>query len=125
MSGEVGIFWMVDGVLVSASCGLDVAVQYGDCLTYEGGHAQRWDAWQAAGGRWLAEHAMPADILTSEYDEHPRGRVVKEPGAFVIYADRRLQRPLILKQICARFGLVVSQTVIRSDAHYRTSADWT
>lgn len=122
MTGSVGIFWLVDGVLVAAGCALEDADRYGDCLTYDGGHAEHWDRWQEAGGRWLVEHDLPATILTSEYDEHPRGRIVKEVDRFVLYADQRLQTPTHIATICERFGLESSVTSIRSDAHYRREA---
>jgi len=116
---SVGIFWLVDGVLVAAGCAVENAAPYGDCLTYDGGHAEHWDRWQEAGGRWLAQHRLPISILTSEYDEHPRGRIVKEADGFVLYADQRLQNPTRIAEICERFGLEKSTTSIRSDAHYR------
>ena len=119
MMALVGIFWLVEGVLVAAGCAVEDAEWYGDCLTYDGGHAEHWDRWQAAGGRWLVKHGIPTTILTSEYDEHPRGRIVKEPNGFVLYIDRRLQTLTHIATICERFGLESSVTSIRSDAHYR------
>ncbi|WP_174279398.1 hypothetical protein [Sphingomonas bacterium] len=119
MTEAVGIFWMVDDVLVAAGCELEHAAPYGDCLTYDGGHAEHWEQWQQAGGHWLNANGLPAAILTSEYDEHPRGRIVKDPGGFVLYADRRLQTPARIAAVCERFGLEVGSTSIRSDSHYR------
>lgn len=119
MTGAVGIFWMVDGVLVAAGCGLEDAARYGECLTYDGGHAEQWEAWQKAGGRWLAKNGLPSSILTTEYDEHPRGRIVKEPTGFVLYADWRLQGRAQVSAICERFGLDRSAVSVRSDPHYR------
>jgi hypothetical protein len=119
--GSVGIFWLVDDVLVAAGCALKDAQSYGDCLTYDGGHADHWDRWQEAGGLWLREHGLPTGILTTEYDDHPRGRIVKEPTGFVVYADRRLQTPDIIEEICEKFGLSGTEAEIRSDAHYRRS----
>ena len=115
----VGIFWFVDGVLVSKGCPLSEAFEYGDCLTFEGGHAEAWDHWQSLGAAGLAKGELPASILTSEYDEHPRGRIVKEPNRFVLYADRRLQTKTRIEKICARFELPRSETIVRSDPHYR------
>lgn len=118
VSPGVGIFWMVGGDLVAAGCAVDEASPYGDCLTYDGGHAEHWERWQAAGARWLADHHLPLAILSTEYDQHPRGRIVREPECFVIYADRRLQRPGDLSAIRARFGLDQMPVVVRSDSHY-------
>ncbi|ANC88642.1 hypothetical protein [Sphingomonas sp. NIC1] len=119
MTGAVGIFWMVDDVLVAAGCELEDAARYGDCLTFDGGHAEHWERWQEAGGHWLAKNGLPARILTTEYDEHPRGRIVKEPGGFVLYADQRLQSPARITAICERFGLGRAAVLVRSDPHYR------
>lgn len=119
MTGAVGIFWFVDDELVAAGCSLEHAEWYGDCLTYDGGHAEHWDRWREAGARWIIQNGLPVSILTSEYDEHPRGRIVKEPAQFIIYADRRLQKYRYIASVCAKFGLKRSQALIRSDAHYR------
>ncbi|GGE95363.1 hypothetical protein GCM10011404_30620 [Sphingomonas prati] len=118
--GCVGIFWFVDDMLVAAGCPVADASPYGDCLTYDGGHAEHWDRWQEAGGVWLAAHGLPLSILSTEYDDHPRGRIVKEPGSFVLYADRRLQTADRLDSICSRFELDRAKVSLRSDAHYRT-----
>jgi hypothetical protein len=41
---------------------------------------------------------FPAQIAWTEYDDWPRGRVVyqKPTQLFVLYADRRLQKPAII-----------------------------
>jgi hypothetical protein len=118
----VGIFWLVDDVLVAAGCAVEQAAQYGDCLTYDGGHADHWERWQKAGGRWLTEHGLPAAILTSEYDAHPRGRIIKEPAGFVLYADRRLQTAPRIAVIRKRFELENEVVTVRSDEHYQRRA---
>lgn len=119
MNSSVGIFWCVGETLVAVVCPLEDAVSYGDCLTYDGGHAEHWEKWQEAGAGWLRKNALPAGIATSEYDEHPRGRIVKEPDLFVLYADRRLQTPERLAEIRQRFGLLDATCVVRGDSHYR------
>ncbi len=119
MTASVGIFWRVEGRWVAAGCALAEAVSYGDALTYDGGHAEHWDRWQAAGGRWLAAYHLPLAILESEYDEHPRGRVVKMPARFMIYADRRLLGRESLAGVVALFGLEGEKVVASADSHYR------
>ena len=119
MPEAVGIFWFVDDELVAVKCFLPDAVPYGDCLTYDGGHAEHWEAWQKAGPSSLRASGLPPQIATSEYEEHPRGRIVKEPDKFVLYADRRLQTPKRLAEIRKRFGLLEVRCVVRSDTHYR------
>lgn len=118
-SRAVGIFWLVDGVLVAAGCPVEAASPYGDCLTYDGGHADHWERWQQAGARWIKDHDLPPVILMSEYDDHPRGRVVKAAEGFVIYADRRLQNSKNIKLICGHFGLDQGKVTVKNDAHYR------
>jgi hypothetical protein len=122
VTGAVGIFWLVDNTLVAAGCKLENAVQYGDCLTYDGGHADHWESWQEAGGHWISRNGLPLSILTTEYDDHPRGRIVKEPATFVIYADRRLQTLGYINAVCVKFGFTRSEALIRSDSHYRSTA---
>lgn len=58
-------------------------------------------------------------IVDTEYDAHPRGRIVKEPVRFVIYADRRIQTTPRLQAVRERFELPADRTVVRSDLHYR------
>jgi len=38
---------------------------------------------------------------------------------FVIYADRRLQKPEVVEAPKAAFGLNASTVIVRSDLHYR------
>lgn len=117
--GAVGIFWWVDGALLAAGCAVSEADTYGDNLTYDGGHAEHWDRWRSAGASWLKRHGMPILICTSEYDEHPRGRIVKTPLGFVIYADRRLQGGAMIAAVCSHFGLDRLSVIVQSDPHYR------
>lgn len=77
--------------------------------------------WQEAGGSWLRANGLPQSILTTEYDDHPRGRIVFDQNLdqFILYADRRLQTPNCLNAIKSRFNLLAARTTIRSDQHYR------
>lgn len=117
----VGIFWFVNGVLVAVGVAVSRADRYGDCLTYDGGHAELWEAWSMAGPVWLRGHALPAAILSTEYDAHPRGRVIfdERQQSFMIYADRRLQRPAQIALLQERFGLKSVSTTVLGDSHYR------
>jgi hypothetical protein len=117
----VGIFWCVDGVLVIDWTALDAAESYGDCLTHAAGHYERWETWRALGAARLAAAGYPARISSSEYDDWPRGRIVFEAQArrFVLYADRRLQKPDIIEALKAAFGLTEAQIIVKSDSHYR------
>ncbi len=113
---------MGDHVVVDYSV-LDKAEEYGDCLTHATGHYDRWQQWQRLGGRMLLAAGYPKSILSTEYDEWPRGRIVYEKPAnlFVIYADRQLQGQEFVAALKTIFGIVQEQVVTRSDLHYRTT----
>lgn len=117
----VGLFWDVDGQVVAVGVPVSSADQYGECLTFDGGHAEHWAAWAAAGAAFLRQHHLPPSIQWSEYDDHPRGRVVFDQPAktFVIYADRRLHGAAKITAIKHRFGLVGVACQVRTDSHYR------
>ena len=117
----VGIFWRVDGFVVIDRSTLDAAEPYGDCLTHAAGHYERWLEWQLLGAPGLRALGYPGAIATTEYDEWPRGRIVYEVvlRRFVLYADRRLQKPEIIAALKGAFGLSDAEVVVRSDPHYR------
>ena len=117
----VGIFWRVSAVLVIDRSTLDEAERYGDCITHAAGHYERWQEWQALGIAGLTSNGYPGSILSSEYDQWPRGRIVYETPTrrFVLFADRRLQKPGIIDALRAAFGLNQAGVIVRSDAHYR------
>lgn len=118
---KIGIFWMVGDRLIAAGCPLEEGEQAGDWIDYRGGHADYWERWQEAGRAWLARHDLPLEILSSEYDEHPRGRIVfdRRAGHFLLYADRRLQTVRRIDRIKQAFGLDDDTVRILSDPHYR------
>ncbi len=119
----VGIFWRVNGVLVIDRSTLDEAEPYGDCLTHAAGHYERWQEWQALGVTRLTVLGYPGRIVWTEYDQWPRGRIVYQTATqrFVLYADRRLQRPTIIDALKTAFGLndAKVKVILRSDSHYR------
>jgi len=117
----VGLFWFVGDVLVAAGVQLSDAVRYGDCLTYDGGHMDHWEKWRKVGSAWLKRNGLPIEILQTEYDAHPRGRVVfdQSVSAFVIYADARLHNPAQIACLRQRFSLADQPVIVRTDAHYR------
>lgn len=117
----VGIFWCVGGALLIDRSVLAEAEPYGDFLTHAHGHYERWEEWQALGGPGLVAKGYPVVIASTEYEEWPRGRVVYETmqRRFILYADRRLQRPEVIILIKKAFGLEQVETVVLSDSHYR------
>jgi len=117
----VGIFWWVEDRLVAAGCPLGDAEAGGEWLDYTGGHAEHWERWREAGRGWLLANELPLLILSSEYDDHPRGRIVfdRSTGRFLLYADLRLQDPDRIAAIKRTFGLDRSTVIVESDPHYR------
>ena len=118
---KVGLFWVIENTVVAVGLPIGRADAYGDCLTYDGGHSDHWDAWNDAGPTWLKEHQLPATICATEYDQHPRGRAIfdKTLNAFVIYADRRLHSASTIRRIVEEFGLQEEMVQVKSDLHYR------
>jgi hypothetical protein len=117
----VGIFWQVSDVLLIDRSTLDEAEPYGDCITHAQGHYERWQEWQVLGSAELRTRGCPLAIASTEYDEWPRGRIVYETPQrrFILYADRRLQRPNMISAIKQAFGLSDVETLVKSDSHYR------
>ncbi|MGF1546709.1 MAG: hypothetical protein ACFCUG_05250 [Thiotrichales bacterium] len=107
---NIGIFFVVDGELVSESVPIEQASRYGDALEY-GGHYAFW------------EHLKPATraewaLKQRPYDAHPRGRVVFFPrqNTFVLYADRCLKQGT-LRRIAQAFG--AAPVRYARDEHYQ------
>lgn len=127
MSGPfVGIFWLAPGdnrepELVSQCTPLLDGERYGDCIGHPIGHYEAWSAWQALGPAGLKRLGFPLSILASEYETHPRGRIVYSTPdrTFWIYADKRLQSAHTVDLIKRCFGLEEQTCLVRSDAHYR------
>lgn len=123
---SVGPFWGVTSgagsLLVQVSTPLASAEAYGDCLGDPRGHDEVWTQWQRLGPGGLKKRGLPAAIAWSEYDEHPRGRVVYDRGrdVFLIYADRKLHGDEFIARIMAGFGLNGCAARVLLDAHYRT-----
>ena len=126
----VGIVWGVrDGAgplrLVTDCTPLAEAEPYGDFLTHPRGHHEVWEAWRRLGPAALARRGLPTLVAWHEYEHFPRGRVVFDTGRdrFILYADRRLQAPAILRRILDAFGLDAAQCDVRADPHYRAARD--
>lgn len=117
----VGIFWLIEDVLVVDRSIRHEAEPYGDCVTHAAGHYERWQEWQAMGPAKLKSLGYPPIIVSSEYDEWPRGRVVydTEARATILYADRRIQKPRYVAALQLAYGLAGTEVRVRSDAHYR------
>lgn len=123
---SVGLFWGVpDGGrlhLVTAMTPLAEAEPYGDALTDPRGHYELWEGWQQLGAAHLKAQGLPVTILSYEYEDCPRGRVVCDARSrrFTLFADRKLQTLPVLAELKRLFGLTSEMVVVRSDPHYRS-----
>ncbi|MGI8839538.1 MAG: hypothetical protein ACR2F8_01935 [Caulobacteraceae bacterium] len=122
---HVGIFWSVPVAAGASRLLIDTeplarAETYGDFLTHPRGHHEVWTAWRRLGTGWLKARGWPFAILTHEYEDFPRGRVVfhVSTSAFWIYADRRLQREDDIARIKTALGLTDQTCLVKSDSHY-------
>jgi hypothetical protein len=107
---EVGVFFLVGTELFVEGTSLAEAGTYANCKMHEGDHIQYWDKLLLAG-------AVPE----SEYDEHPRGRVVFnfKTEQFTIYADRCiLGRKALVAAIKSALRLP-NAAKTAPDSHYR------
>ncbi len=122
---HVGFFWFVPetGVwhLVADRIPLAEAEPYGDCRTHPGGHYDLWTELAGKGQSWLKANGFPTLIASSEYEAHPRGRVVYDTVSkgFVIYLDPRISAPRFRACLVAAFGLTGRRLAFRRDAHYQ------
>jgi len=110
---HVGIFWLLDGTLLTDSTPLNQAEPYGDQLTHPRSHIDVWDCWQKLG-------KVPVDV---PYEEPPRGRVVfnRKTSQSVLLADKCiLERKSIVAEITKALVLPKNVT-LGSDSHYRCS----
>ena len=122
-SPQVGIFWVIavtDGArLLAASCALNEAEAYGDCLTYGPGHYQIWQGWRRSRELDAAERAV---VRAYEYEDWPRGRIVfnQVQDRFILYSDRKLMHPATIEGIQQRFKLPAGRIAIEADFHYQS-----
>jgi hypothetical protein len=107
----LGIFWLLDGSLITDCAPLSEAEAYGDHLTHSRGHVDVWEQWQRTG-------MVPADV---PYEEPPRGRVMfnRNTNEFVLLADRCvLKNTRAVIEIKTLFHLP-NKVTVDTDPHYR------
>ena len=106
--------------LLTASCPLDQAEPYGDCLTYGPGHYETWAQWRRDR---TTKPALRAIVRSYEYEDWPRGRIVfdRSRDLFVLYADRKLLTPAMIGCIQTQFHLPGDRTEVTSDIHYQST----
>jgi hypothetical protein len=127
MTGSLGIFWGIPNIdhswrILTDKTSLAEAEPYGDFLTHPRGHYDVWSEWQTLNATEQAKQAIPQTVAYHEYEDFPRGRIVYHVRTrqYIVYADRRLQRPDVLTDIVSLFDISSGRFVVRSDAHYRT-----
>jgi len=108
----VGIFWLIGNRLILHGTPISAAESYGDCLGHSKSHIDYWTEHQRLGD-------LPRD---TEYEEHPRGRVVynTDTGRYSFCADRCiLRKKSIVKRIIKAMHLPIESTAVLTDSHYR------
>lgn len=124
VSGQVGLFWVVEtnaaSMVLALSVPLERADPYDDMLTLDIGHDQHWDSLRERGAQALRLEGLPTAPVWSEYDEWPRGRVIYDCSSriFVIRADRKLHNGIFVEKIAARFEINAIECLIVPDDHY-------
>ena len=129
---SVGVFWLVTAgtnnvpAWLAHVCPPDEVEPYGDCVTCPHGHYDLWESWRE-------RTAFPAEatvgltpgvlrtVRNTEYDDWPRGRVVREPERTVVYADAQLLIPERCARLIELFNLEPERTAFERDAHYSRS----
>jgi hypothetical protein len=108
---QLGIFWLVEGVLLIDKSGLNEAEPYGHHLNHPRSHMDVWEQYQHKG-------KVPLEI---EYEEKPRGRVMFDTVSkcFTILADKCiLGRKDLMAKIRSEFNLPKTAQ-LGADSHYR------
>ena len=109
---RVGIFWLIGNRLIIDSTPLNAAEPYGECLGHAKSHIDFWAERQALG-------EVPRD---TEYEEHPRGRVVfnSKTERYSFCADRCiLKKKSVVKRIMTAMRMPIEMSDIIADSHYR------
>ncbi len=126
----VGIFWGIPEptrgmALLADKTPIDQGELYGECITHPNGHYEFWEGLTQLGASALTNRGLPTAPVWHEYEDFPRGRIVYWPKEkrFVIYADKRLQTKTFIAQLVEEFGIPNDSYAVRSDPHYRHSAD--
>lgn len=115
LNTKVGIFWCVDGIIVSDAVSLKRGEPYGGAVQY-GGHYDFHESLEPVNPH---EYRLKAH----DYDYYPRGRVVffTIKNCFALYADPCLSVEDIQK-VTSLFGLEKQTVEIRGDDHYRCAS---
>lgn len=114
--GEVGIFWLFKGEVISDSIPYTLGEDYGDFKNGRSDHCTFWASIQR----------LSPEAARYEYDQVPRGRVVysTRDDRFFVYGSEtfvhhRRQKSLVLGE----FNLPPVKTTFRVDEHYANSLE--
>ena len=115
MHTKVGIFWLVDDVIIGDAVSQEEAEPYGDALQH-GGHYEFWEG-------LVPGTVQERRFKSHAYDYYPRGRMVLFPLQRMVrlYVDGCLGNRAI-KDALAYFGSVGYSVEIEQDWHYRCAA---
>ena len=111
-SVKVGIFWLVDNIIVGDVVELDEAMPYGEALQY-GGHYEFWE-------KLKADSDVEYKFKSHAYDYYPRGRMVCFPKRQTVrlYVDHCMNDDAVNSAL-AFFSLQGYEVEIDTDDHYR------
>ena len=112
----IGIFWFYQGELISKK--LLILDSSSDSLGIHDSPFQHIHEWENK-HIFMPKHP---ELLGTEYQELPRGRIVylNHKKLFVIYTDKACLNKEAKKQLIDSFCLPSSNTIFKSDPHYKT-----
>jgi hypothetical protein len=114
--GEVGIFWIYDGMLIPESIPYTEGEDYGEFVN---GKTNHYDFWRSV------QRIVPK-LRDFEYEQIPRGRVIfsRRDGKFHIYGSEQfVKNEAEKKMVLEAFSIAASEAVFRFDEHYSMAAD--
>lgn len=115
-TGEVGIFWIFDGMLIPESIPHTEGEEYGEFVN---GKTSHYDFWRSV------QRLVPK-LRDYEYEQIPRGRVIysRRDGKFHIYGSEQFVKNEAEKQMVLKaFSIAASEAVFRFDEHYSMAAE--
>lgn len=112
----IGIFWYYQNEIICKKLLLSESTK--DSLGINDSPFQHIQEWEV---KHIFLPKYP-ELIESEYQEFPRGRVVylSKKNLFVIYADKRCLNKKIKQQLIDSFNLLSSNTIFKTDPHYKT-----
>lgn len=124
--GMVGFFWIVNDrmgqdAILAEMLNLSRGEVYGPSVVHPGGHYNFWAMMRKLGPSWLRARGLSSSLVTTEYEDWPRGRVSfsLETRRYMLFADPRLRTPPRISMIRNMFRLPDGRFDIRSDGHYQ------